>query len=686
MPDYTLYPKVKPTGELPPKVLEHLDARFWNHDQELPIGAGGNGTAVDVRRYGVKGDGTTDDTAALQAAMDASVGKAVFIPAGRYVVSDVVRIRAGTTVFGEPGTVITVPNRATTSVFRASGYLSPSRQVELSGAVGTGDRVITTKTAHGYTAGDVVKLQSQRVACSTDAGAWRLGWPTVGSTGPRFAEYGRIESVQSSTQFTLDSGLIFPGYRGDSTQETDSGAGDSTIIMKSDGGGDRVTIRDLEFEGEAREFVRFVSCVEPVAENLRVRVKGSEPSRAVQFLDCYLGQARNIVATCDVPILGTQEHAIRNLIHIAGCHSTGAVNCRIIRGTQCYDVTYDAPKDAEHTSVYCYVQNCESVSAIGNPITVHPGTYGAIVINNRFTECQKSGIAIRSNSALVTGNRIVGSGQGQDIDNPGIYLLEGAGLNSLIADNFVEGFRVGFRVNDGAGKPFTGWIGVTVRGNTFRDFVVGAARTRMTGEAAVTDSQGIILDSNSFVTDRVDSVGVLTCEYGRGVSGWTITGNQFSLPSSGSVGVQITGPSGDMVATGNVFHSVGQPVARSTTGVSSDSPVTILHWSSNVLVSTGIDRVPPPTADFQIESRDNDPMRLPDAAYSLNYALWSGRFYAAASTASAGRGWPFEGFEGYVEVVRLSSSLVTQTGHGMDGRRHTRTWSAAGGWTNWKVA
>lgn len=59
--------------------------------------------AADVRDFGAKGDGVTDDTAAFQQAIrEVREGGAVLVPAGRYVITDVLTIdRSGVALRGE---------------------------------------------------------------------------------------------------------------------------------------------------------------------------------------------------------------------------------------------------------------------------------------------------------------------------------------------------------------------------------------------------------------------------------------------------------------------------------------------------------------------------------------------------------------------------------------------------------
>ena len=57
---------------------------------------------IDVRTYGAKGNGTTDDTTAIQNALTAAVSSkaSVLVPAGNYKITGVLNLREGQSFFG----------------------------------------------------------------------------------------------------------------------------------------------------------------------------------------------------------------------------------------------------------------------------------------------------------------------------------------------------------------------------------------------------------------------------------------------------------------------------------------------------------------------------------------------------------------------------------------------------------
>ena len=56
---------------------------------------------ISVKQFGAKGDGITDDTSAILAARTAAAGKALYIPAGTYLISQEISLDNSTTVYGD---------------------------------------------------------------------------------------------------------------------------------------------------------------------------------------------------------------------------------------------------------------------------------------------------------------------------------------------------------------------------------------------------------------------------------------------------------------------------------------------------------------------------------------------------------------------------------------------------------
>ena len=72
------------------------------HRGERPLPDVSTREHVSVKRFGARGDGKADDTAAFERALEKARGKVVLVPAGRYRITDVLSIDAsGTILRGE---------------------------------------------------------------------------------------------------------------------------------------------------------------------------------------------------------------------------------------------------------------------------------------------------------------------------------------------------------------------------------------------------------------------------------------------------------------------------------------------------------------------------------------------------------------------------------------------------------
>lgn len=74
---------------------------------------------ISVKDFGALGDGTTDDTIAIQTAVDESIANdyALYFPSGTYLVSDTITIEGKFTIFGEGSTSVITTNDNTLAIF-----------------------------------------------------------------------------------------------------------------------------------------------------------------------------------------------------------------------------------------------------------------------------------------------------------------------------------------------------------------------------------------------------------------------------------------------------------------------------------------------------------------------------------------------------------------------------------------
>lgn len=107
---------------------------------------------VDVRAYGAVGDGVTDDTAAIQAALTAAAGKTLLFPVGTYMHSSLLLIPSNITVSGYGATI-----KAANAISKTIGGLSVTGKtnVQIFGLTYDGNRAgrapgAPVGSAHGF--------------------------------------------------------------------------------------------------------------------------------------------------------------------------------------------------------------------------------------------------------------------------------------------------------------------------------------------------------------------------------------------------------------------------------------------------------------------------------------------------------------------------------------------------------
>lgn len=86
------------------RLMDYSFAGYHRGERPLPQLA----PQANVKDFGAVGDGTTDDTAAFQRAVREAAGKVIAIPAGRYLITDIIEIRRSGTVLQGAGPARTI--------------------------------------------------------------------------------------------------------------------------------------------------------------------------------------------------------------------------------------------------------------------------------------------------------------------------------------------------------------------------------------------------------------------------------------------------------------------------------------------------------------------------------------------------------------------------------------------------
>ena len=401
---------------------------------------------TSVTEYGATGDGVTDDTAAVQAALAATPGGSVYFPPGSYRLTESLTVSAGTSISGADASSVLL-DWSTKTGFMPDALLSwepgtLDAPVPLTADTAVGDGTVTISEPHDFQAGDYIRITSDEVLHGemVKAELHRVLGVTAGTltlSSPVFDTYtltlaGRVERANLST-----GGLSGVTIRGQGINPDGYGDNATHFQLARD-----VHINDVRFQDVENKCVLLDSVLgvnvtgnhfrfAPSYTPLQYGIAIAGASQMVTIQGCSSWNDRHMVTTSTSAVLAeshTAGRGIPRIITITGCTAHGSWQCPI-----------DTHRGGEYITV------------TGNALTTD------------FT-----GIKIRGKHSLVTGNVIVGR-KTSPIGAPVGIRIGMLCEDVQVTGNLIRGFDSGVRID----TPDAGTRALVVSENSILDCVYG---------------------------------------------------------------------------------------------------------------------------------------------------------------------------------------------------------------------
>lgn len=543
------YPHEHPIGQ-----VAGLKSRLDNIDGKIEKAAGRIANVKDDK-YGAKGNGTTNDSAALQAALNDSSLSEVVVPEGTYRITRTLTVPSGTKISMSPRAILDFSGLASNVYLSISG----SAKSPIQSARNITEGMYTVPIASpDMLAGDWVLIQSNDVwdpdSTSISQGELiQVRESTSTSTTfvtPVLDNYHtsvKLTPVTMSEDVVLDGGVI----RGDFIP-----GGTKTGIRAQYT--NRLRLRNVRFEGisNAHCFIRdsvdarVSECTYDwaVADSTGYGVVFNDATRDSKCVDSVFRNVRHAFTTGNSGTLGAGGIVRR----VSFSRNTVEYTSTALGGSQLGGDAVDTHTAAEDVSI----TDNTIVGSQGNAINAECRT--VTITGNLIRNCKMSGINVhnenrRDGQATISRNRI------EDTDM-GIYARHGVrGTNVvyeslIITENAVsrtrgDGIRVGYYSHD---------RGLVLTGNTVRD-ASGLSISVKKQDGAVVSGNRVIGGSGGIAYDNIKNsiLGPNSVDVGRSSPPWVgsqldaVTYSTFSFgsvfaPTPGCVGVLVNSTCSDI--------------------------------------------------------------------------------------------------------------------------------------------
>lgn len=519
-----------------------------------------SGLSFNVKDFGATGNGVTDDTTAIQNALDAALatGGIVRIPRGTYVMSAGLTVTSNVTIEGEGDATVLDFSSATATTVAITAIGSQGVAVPLAGDAAKGATSLNVSGA-GFSDGDWALVFSEA---------------STGATGIRKGEIVRINSAASMTLYDplCDSYAVSDSASvAKLTLKQNVHVRNLKILGPSDG---TVAMSGVLFDTVLNGSVSGLSC-----ERTHFYGVGVLSSVSVRVSNCYFNRNERsdlgygvavFNASHDVSIVGCTGWRMRHLVTHGGFSARYGVPRRTVT-TGC------VMSQAKQSAYDCHAGS-EDISFVGNIC------YGSLI----------DGITFEGSSGVIAGNIL------RDSLVRGINVASQTArpLDIVIANNKVSGEAVvtdtGIRVQMVATFELVDNVAIT--GNTVSDCVrgidVASAQTGRFQNVAIVGNtlkraargadecigvrhaEDVTVSGNAVHEDVLSTDGITLNDVTRG----SVTGNSVRMPNGGTCRCIRLISCQQIVITGNVCSG-----GTNSRGVDFDSSTTNCTVGANNL-------------------------------------------------------------------------------------------------------
>ena len=522
--------------------------------------------SVSVKDFGAVGDGIADDTAAIQAAINATT--AIYIPQGIYKVTGTITLKSNLSIIMDKTTVIDFSTAGAVPCFYATGTVASSLLLT-SNATENSSTVVLANTS-SLAIGDMLRLSadtvfdpartSTRIAELVYVSALTL--TDITTTTPIQDTYTTVDIAKIEKITPIENVYIYGGkIVGSST--ANSGDFGVQVIYGSNIIVENVYFYDIDFA-----MIQFNNCVGAWARNCRFERAQSNTAYGVSFAN----------TTRDSGCVNSTFLQVR---HSLSTNSTSGANGGIVRRIL-----------FSNNIVYQSALNLSSGGS--DAVDTHAAAENIGIINNKVFASTSNGINVECASAQIIGNEIVNANSNgilcrnytlkkgeYEISNNKIIQtgLSAIRVQTIASSEIIDSLTVSsnnIRNANEYGIYVLGLSAVNIENTTLSGNTIVDASGSL-GSILTTFANRTAIANNSIVAVNAGGIRV---QNGKHIS---ITGNVIRLPSSatGSAVALIAANPNDLEVvsvSGNVAHA---PSPTSSTGINVGVGVRGLTISAN---------------------------------------------------------------------------------------------------------